>query len=187
MGIKLMTIFGHASVSYVAARITPKTLIPACVIGGIIPDIDFMFILFPFFNEIHRVVSHNIFFVMIAAVVICLFFPKQRGRAWLCACAGGMLHLLVDSMLDQNPTNGLGVALFWPLSNTMFCPINLVSIDHHSEGWSNLWRSLKIMWVVAIYELPFYAIAGYLWYCHKPSPNDIPLKNEIFEPVVSGD
>lgn len=182
-----MTLFGHASVSYVSARLTPKALIPACVIGGIIPDIDFIFIMFPFFNAIHRVVTHNIFFVMIAASIICLFFPKQRGWAWGCAFLCGMMHLLVDSMLDQNPTNGLGVALFWPLSNAMFCPINLVAIDHNSEGWKNLWRSLRIMWVVALYELPFYVWAGYLWYTQKVPSNIIPPKNEAFEPAVSGE
>lgn len=175
-----MTLFGHASVSYVSSRVIPGTLISACVIGGIIPDIDFIFIMFPFFNAIHRVVTHNIFFVMIVASVICWFFPNQRGRAWLCAFVCGMLHLLVDSTLDQNPTNGLGVALFWPLSDTMFNPINFVAIDHHSEGWNNLGRSLMKMWVIALYELPFYMLAAYLWYFRNPNKDMLqPIESEI--------
>lgn len=182
-----MTVFGHGSVSYISARLTPGAIIPACVIGGIIPDIDFIFILFPFFNEIHRVITHNLFFVMITSGLICLFFPKKKIKAWLCAFVCGMLHLLVDSMLDQNPTNGIGIALFWPLSNEMYCPINLVAIDHHSEGWSNLWRSLQIMWTVMLYEVPFYVLAAWLWYYQKPAIVKNSLSNELIEPAASRD
>ncbi len=164
-----MTILGHGSVSYITARLTPKTILPACIIGGIIPDIDFLFILFPFFNDIHRVVTHNIFFVVFVASLVCMFFSSERLKAWLCAFGCGMLHLLVDSMLDQNPTNGLGVALFWPWTDWMFCPINLVAVDPHSEGWSNLTRSLLKLWIIVLYEVPFYMLAGWLWYRQKPS------------------
>ena len=158
-----MTPLGHAAVSYSYAKTIPKACVAACLFGGFIPAIDFAFVLFPFFNSIHRVLTHNVFFVGLAAAGFAAYFPANRRWVFLSAWACGMIHLLVDSVLDQNPSNGLGVALFFPLSETMFHPFNLVAVQPDAEGWGNVWESAGKLWVIMLYEIPFYCLAIYFY------------------------
>lgn len=48
----------------------------ALIIGGLLPDIDFLFLFFKWFNQAHRVVTHNIFFILLASLIAVLFANK---------------------------------------------------------------------------------------------------------------
>lgn len=157
---------GHAAVSYLLGRAIPWLSLPAVMIGGLLPDVDFILLPFPWFNQIHRVATHNIWFVLIVATVGVLF--AKSGRHWpvfLGLLAGGAVHLLVDASMDNNPTNGIGVALFWPVAEGFYSPFNLVPISTDGANWSDpltmAWRFLK---QGLIWELPVWLLAAWvLW------------------------
>ena len=112
---------GHAAVSYLLGRGAPWLSLPAVMVGGLLPDIDFLLLPFPWFNQIHRVATHNLWFVLIGACVGAgISQGRRRGPVFGGMLLGGLLHLLVDATMDSNPTNGIGVALFWPLSDRCY-------------------------------------------------------------------
>jgi membrane-bound metal-dependent hydrolase YbcI (DUF457 family) len=157
---------GHAAVSYLLGRAVPWLSLPAVLVGGVLPDVDFVLLPFSWFNRIHRVATHNLWFVLAVAIVGLAFAKNgRRSPVFLGLLIGGLLHLLVDSCMDSNPTNGLGVALFWPLSDAFYSPFNLVSINNDGTNWSDPlamgWRFLK---QGLIWELPIYTLALWLWW-----------------------
>src|SRR5262245_41313183 len=79
-----MTPSVHAAVSFLAARGLRLSL-PALVIGGLAPDVDFVLLPFAGFNTWHRVLTHNIFFVLVLAAALALFSGKNRGRYFAAA------------------------------------------------------------------------------------------------------
>lgn len=130
--------------------------------GGVLIDVDFVLLPFSFFNEIHRVVTHNIFFLFALALLLGMWAEQpERRRVFFSVLLGGALHLFFDSILDSNPTNGIGVALFWPVSDGMFSPFNLV-VDQVEVGWSDLAGSLYAVLKDMLYELPFAIAALFL-------------------------
>ena len=64
-----MTPLGHAAVAYASSAVplragpVSRLAVAALVIGGVLPDIDFLLFWAPNFNELHRVVTHNLLFV----------------------------------------------------------------------------------------------------------------------------
>jgi membrane-bound metal-dependent hydrolase YbcI (DUF457 family) len=150
-----MTPLGHAAVSYLAGQ-WKRASLPALVAGGLLVDIDFVLLPFPFFNAVHRVVTHNVFFVALIALAGYLLAGKFRLTVALSILAGGMIHLFCDSIVDGNPTNGIGVALFWPLSKRMFSPFNLVEPDLTTSGWENVGEAVRGLRLVLALEMPFY-------------------------------
>jgi membrane-bound metal-dependent hydrolase YbcI (DUF457 family) len=60
-----MTPVGHLSVSYISGKSWGKLSLPAIIIGGVLPDADFLLIFLEWFNQIHRVITHNLFLVMV--------------------------------------------------------------------------------------------------------------------------
>ena len=160
-----MTPAGHLSVSYLVGRAWPRLPMRAFLIGGLLPDIEFL--LFPLagFNEFHRVLTHNIFFVSLAGLVAAAFVGGMMYTRLIFLAAmfiGGALHLLVDAIIDNNPTNGIGVALFWPVTDWMFCPFNLVSPT--AAGWNAPFEMVTHLWKSLMIEAPFYLAAVYLFY-----------------------
>ena len=155
-----MTPIGHAAVSFLAARGLRLSL-PALVIGGLAPDVDFVLLPFAGFNTWHRVLTHNIFFVLVLAAALALFSGKNRGRYFAAALIGGGLHLMIDSMLDTNPSNGIGVAFLWPLFPA---PMSLVNIAWRAcpIGWSDIRQFVSCSWPVMLVELRFWLIAAAL-------------------------
>lgn len=164
-----MTPIGHISVSYIAGGLSKKIYIPAVITGGLIVDIDFIFIAFPWFNEMHRVVTHNLFFILIISFFgsILLWKNIRRMNIFISILIGGLLHLLVDSIMDSNPSNGIGVAAFWPISDMMFSPFNIFSKIMNETGWKNSMNQLKIIIYGLLIEIPFYAGAFLLLYKRK--------------------
>lgn len=65
------------------------------------------------------------------------------------------MHLFIDSILDNNPSNGIGVAILWPLSNAMFSPFNMLTPEFTKTGWTDinlktLMNSIGRIYIVAI-------------------------------------
>jgi len=121
-------------------------------------DLDFVLLPFPFFNAIHRVPTHNLFFVALLALAASLLVKKSRLIVALSVLAGATAHLFVDSIIDGNPSNGVDIALFWPLGDIMFWPFNLLMPNPDALGWENVsvGRVVQRLGPVLLLELPFY-------------------------------
>jgi membrane-bound metal-dependent hydrolase YbcI (DUF457 family) len=158
-----MTPLGHLSAAYLAGDASERVSTPAALVGGVLPDVDFLLIVTPWFNQLHRVVTHNLLFVALFTALGTLSAPK-RGRKAVAVglLIGGLLHLLIDASLDSNPTNGLGVALWWPFFDDVVSPFNLwdvLPLEPATPGWS---QPLRQLWASApglLVELPFVAAA----------------------------
>jgi membrane-bound metal-dependent hydrolase YbcI (DUF457 family) len=157
-----MTPIGHLSVSFITGKSINKFSLPALMIGGALPDIDFVFILFEWFNQVHRVITHNIFFIILASFIGMLFAScERRQTVGFSMFIGGALHLFIDSCMDNNPGNGVGIALLWPLSADFFSPFNLLPFTANSHGWSDPLKMLKTLVPNMMYEIPFYFMAAF--------------------------
>ncbi|MDH4027593.1 MAG: metal-dependent hydrolase [Nitrospirota bacterium] len=160
-----MTPFGHLSVSYIPHKTFRNISLPALLIGGLSPDLDFLFIFFDWFNQVHRVVTHNLFFAALISLSGMFFAAKGRRRAVVSSLLLGMLlHLLADSCMDNNPTNGIGLALFWPLSGEFYSPFNLLHVSERSAGWRDPLRMFSSLMPVVVYEVPLYLLAGLIFF-----------------------
>lgn len=158
-----MTPVGHLSVSYISGRILKNISLPAVIIGGILPDIDFAFIFFDWFNQYHHVITHNLLFITLSAFFAFLISSGSGGkRAAYSMFLGAALHLLVDSCMDNNPTNGTGVALLWPFYDGLFSPFNILTASGNRAGWSEPVKMIRPMLVVVLYEIPFYVVSFFL-------------------------
>ncbi|KPK01204.1 MAG: hypothetical protein AMK71_06420 [Nitrospira bacterium SG8_35_4] len=163
-----MTPFGHASVSFISAswflrKSYRDTAFTALILGGILPDVDFLFLLFDWFNRAHRVISHNLLFIVSAALIGSLLSGKGNKKIVAFSLfAGGLLHLAIDSCLDNNPTNGIGIAFFWPFSDTLFSPFNLLKANEAGIGWDQPLRMVRLMVPLILYEVPLYFLAALL-------------------------
>jgi membrane-bound metal-dependent hydrolase YbcI (DUF457 family) len=158
-----MTPIGHLSVSYISGKSIRNISLPAILIGGVMPDIDFLFIFFDWFNKYHHVITHNVLFITLAALFGSFFTSRgQRKLVVLSLFLGAFLHLLVDSCMDNNPTNGIGVALLWPFYGELFSPFNILSASGNKTGWSEPIKMIKPMLSVMLYEFPFYVISVFL-------------------------
>jgi membrane-bound metal-dependent hydrolase YbcI (DUF457 family) len=159
-----MTPLGHISVSYLTGRSSGFFVLPAVIAGGVLPDVDFLFVFFSWFNTIHRVATHNVFFICLASVIAALLAQgSDRYRVGASLFAGGVCHLFIDSVMDMNPTNGLGIAVFWPVSSSFFSPFNILSTSSDIQGWNEPVAMMKRLVPSLIYELPFYVAAGILY------------------------
>ena len=144
---------GHTAIAYIAGKLTPRVSLAATLVGGLLPDIDICLVLWPHFNQIHRVVTHNLLFVSVAAVIASLLVKRRRavclGMLW-----GGLLHLLADACFDTNPSNGIGVALLWPISHQYFSPINLLTPPDNPATWHQPLAMVKQALVSLWWEIP---------------------------------
>lgn len=157
-----MTPCGHIAVAYLAGKSSRKIVMPAILIGGILPDIDFVLLPFPWFNQFHRGFSHSLVFIGVFALLAGLVsLPGQKWHTALSLFFGGLLHLLVDACLDTNPSNGIGVAFFWPFSEECFSPIHLLQAKETQQlNWEQPVQFLRSsLWLILL-EIPFYLIAG---------------------------
>ena len=148
------------SISYLSARTISGASIPAVIIGGIVPDLDFLFIYFDWFNKYHHVTTHNIFYIGIAAFIAYLISDKENKMIVASSLLfGAMLHLLVDSCMDGNFSNGVGVTLLWPFYEGHFSPLNILTDSGVKAGWGEPLKMVKPMMIVVLYEVPFYILS----------------------------
>ena len=151
---------GHLSLSYLAGNLSRRISLPAAVLGGILPDLDFVFIAFSWFNQIHRLVTHTLLFVgLVALVGTLLRLGGRRQAVFAGLLLGGLLHLLVDACMDNNPTNGIGIALLWPFHHGFFSPFNLFPADQNTVGWTDPLRQIKSSLFFILWEIPLYLAA----------------------------
>ena len=122
---------------------------------------DFLFLLFDWFNRVHRVITHNLLFVVSAALIGAVLSGKDNRKVIaLCLFAGGLLHLAIDSCMDNNPTNGIGIAFLWPFSGSFYAPFNLLTPNNSGIGWDQPVRMLRLMTTLLVYEAPLYILAA---------------------------
>jgi membrane-bound metal-dependent hydrolase YbcI (DUF457 family) len=158
-----MTPAGHLSISYISGSFSKKIYILPFVIGGVLPDIDFILIFFKWFNQVHRVITHNLLFIVLIALFgSFLSFNKSRKIVALSLFLGGFLHLMIDSCMDNNPSNGIGIALFWPFSDKFFSPFNIYHTAESNPGWNEPIKMFKALAPLMIYEIAFYIIAIFI-------------------------
>lgn len=156
-----MTPLGHLSIACLASRTNRHVVLVAIALGSLLPDADYVFLFFPWFNEIHRVVTHNIPFVaLIAFAGLPASREGMKGGVAVSLFLGGMLHLLVDACMDANPSNGTGVPLLWPFSDTFFCPVNLLASIQSSHGWAGSAEQVRVLVESAVWEAPLYVLAA---------------------------
>ncbi len=149
--------------------------LPALLIGAILPDLDFIFIFFEWFNQAHRVVTHNLSFICLASLAGFIASPGNRKKGVsLGLLAGGLSHLLIDSVMDNSPSNGIGLALFWPFSNEFFSPFNILEVQN-KFGWDEPLKMLRSLLPTMLYELPFYLAALFLFLKRKAGLVSPPL------------
>lgn len=161
-----MTPFGHAAVGLVVGH-GHRRLVPWHVaLGSVLPDVDFALVWAPQFNAWHRVVTHNLAFVAVAAMVVGWTLARWRGGSAalvvLALAIGGVLHLLVDACMDANATNGIGVAILWPFDATMWSPFNLLDASSSAAGWSDPVRAFAASAGGMLWELPWIVAAALL-------------------------
>ena len=121
-----MTPIGHLAVSYLVSRGGPRLSRPACLLGGPLPDVEFVFLFMPWFNQYHRLLTHNLLFVCLVALLGAILWRRRSIITGASLLLCGALHLFVDSIMDTNPGNGIGVAWFWPFSDAVLSPFNLM-------------------------------------------------------------
>jgi membrane-bound metal-dependent hydrolase YbcI (DUF457 family) len=163
---------GHLAVSYLVGKLLRQLwrqpVLMATIVGGLAPDIDFILLPFTFFNQVHRLLTHNIGFISLLALLLTLRKPQaQRWPTFIGAWLGGALHLLIDACFDTNPSNGLGVPVLWPFSGQYFSPINLTPPPPTgittTLGWQAPLAMLQTSLGTILWELPFYGLAIFVF------------------------
>lgn len=160
-----MTPLGHLSISYLSGKAIPKISMTGIIIGGIAPDLDWLLYPFPFFNDIHRVISHNVFFALLIALIGFLIVKKKHQLpVTLGLLLGIILHIFFDSIIDTNPSNGIGTAWFWPVVDKNYAPFNIASNSvTHGLSWNgDFWELSGIGLKYFLVEVPFLLIAFYV-------------------------
>lgn len=187
-----MTPVGHAAFSYVVAVGLRRVLaisVAGLVVGGLLPDVDFVMIASPEFNAWHRVVTHNLLFCAGAAAVAAVIGSWRFGGAGALALGGGvglgaLGHLVVDGMMDTNPSNGIGVAWLWPWRDRAWSPYNLMEllpVTPNPAGWGDLRRMAVNVLAGVAWELPFWAGAAVLWRRRRAIVRSPPRRDQDVE------
>lgn len=162
-----MTPIGHASISIILWKFLNKLPLIPFIVGGILPDIDFIFVFFTWFNSIHRVYTHNILFVLITGLLCFLWKNDNFKNIFIAIIIGGFAHLFIDSILDSNPSNGIGIALLFPLSSEVYSPFNLIPQSNFTNAWDiNNGKFANSLFSIII-EIPFWVVATYIYLKNK--------------------
>jgi hypothetical protein len=171
---------GHLSISYMLAKGLPDLSAPALLAGGVAPDLDFVLIFFPWFGKIHRVITHNLFFVLGAGLAGAALAPRgRRSAVGLGLGLGALVHLLVDGDMFPNAEPGDGVALFYPLDERMVSRFRFTGPRGDPQGWKEPGKALLQQARELDRELPFLAaavLAGLFssWVrCKRAAPEDL--------------
>ena len=122
----------------------------------------------------HHGYTHSLGFALIASLVVWLWARARAGAGqgaalanraaflvFLCAAA----HVALDLLgVDTYPLNGIGLPVFWPLTEEYYALQMLNGVDRH-----NLW-SLENLWL-GLREILMYGalFAAALWYSLRAS------------------
>jgi membrane-bound metal-dependent hydrolase YbcI (DUF457 family) len=169
-----MTPVGHVAVGFVLGHAPRRAWAPwVAAIGAAVPDVDFVLVWSRHFNEWHRVVTHNLAFVIAVALLGCVPLARRFGASRAAVAGvlalGGLSHLAIDAVMDANASNGIGVALFWPFSDRMVSPFNLATPSSDPRGWDDPLAALAAAAQSLGVELLFVALAIVLFLRARPS------------------
>lgn len=163
-----MTPLGHAAVALVVGRPRRRLDPRALVCGGVLPDVDWLLFWAPGFNAWHRVATHSLLFVLVASAALAWLSARRTERTWVATFVAVMLgavaHLLVDACMDTNPSNGVGVAIAWPLDPTPWSPFNVMTFEDNPSGWGAPLRAARGVLRGLAWELPFVLGAALVWW-----------------------
>ena len=152
--------FGHLVTAWVIGLlINKKKKIPQfgwglLLLGGILPDIDFLPDWF-LGTEIHRTFTHSILFIILAFVITYLILKHYKLQKQAIFISIGIgIHILVDMVTMP------GVQLLWPIQSwvsiygiypfQMLKPIT-VSLLTNKLNWAYLDMALGIMWLTYLF------------------------------------
>ena len=155
------TVFSHPAplvcLGLACGRMLSLRLLLAGVACSLLPDADALAFRFniPYASILgHRGLSHSLAFALALGLAAALFAPllrSSRKTAFL-VCAGATLsHILLDAMTD----GGLGVAAFWPFSETRhFLPWRPIAVSPLSprhffsqHGINVLGSEARLIWL----------------------------------------
>ena len=146
----------HLPSGYVLARLGPegRWLMPAALIGAVLPDADMLWFHFVDQGQIH----HHRYWVHVPAfwaAIAALTLPvlAVRARRWLAPAAMFFAALLLHMVLDS-----IGGGILWgaPFSDHLYA---LVEVPASQPHWA---LSFLLHWTFLL-ELGIRALALYLW------------------------
>lgn len=122
------------------------------------PDLDVVMHTFVRYENAwgHRGAFHSIALYLLGAALIALVWRPRRSFVF----AAAFLALLSHSLLDMLTDGGLGVGLFWPLSNERFffpwqpIPVSPLGIQNFFGPWG-----LRVLRVELSFAVPIFAAA----------------------------
>ena len=160
-----MTPIGHSAVGFISGSKIKSLSILFLILGSVFPDFDFVFYFMDDFNVLHRTFSHSVLFLTLVSVGIFIFSKGvNKNVNALSFFIGAMLHLLIDSVLDTNPSNGLGIMILWPLSKEYFYLLSPFGIEINNGSWNDGMSFFKnnFLYILMI-EFPFWLYALVLY------------------------
>ena len=150
-------ITAHLPSGYILGRVWPKPapwVLPAAVIGGILPDFD----MFWFYLVDDRAFHHHrywvhipAFWAMVAAVVlpVVMLFARRFLMAAVVFFAALLLHICLDTISGD-------ILWHWPFSDHF---THLVTIPATHDTWV---LNFVLHWVFAL-ELAIWGVALFYW------------------------
>jgi inner membrane protein len=155
------TLFTHAVVPLMLGgaagrRIISRRLLAAGTIAAMLPDVDVLAFRFHIAYADgfgHRGATHSIAFALLLAVAAALGHRRWHATPWQSAGFVG-LATLSHPLLDACTNGGLGVALWWPLSDARwFAPFHPIAVSpigvrfFSERGWQVLASELYWVWL----------------------------------------
>jgi len=117
----------------------------------------------------HRGASHSIAFAVACGLVAAVLARSRRAPARRWGIGLGLV-VLSHPLLDMLTTGGLGVALWWPLSDArVFAPWRFIPVAPLGWGMLSMW-GLKVVLAELGPSLPLLVYAAW-WRADSTSPN----------------
>jgi inner membrane protein len=130
------------------------------------PDLDVLMHAFVRYSDPfgHRGAFHSLAFYLLVTLVVARLTPlSERRRAVALAV---LASLVSHSLLDMLTNGGLGIGLFWPLSNQRLffpwrpIPVSPLRVSSFFSAWG-----LRVLAAEACFALPTFV--GAWWWAHR--------------------
>lgn len=146
---------GHLGVGLgIGAAFRRRASLCALLLGALLPDLDFIFLFHQDFNLIHRTYTHTLYFVCLSSLAVYLITMRSPANFLfsLQFFLAAVSHLIIDSIFDNNPSNGLGLPLFAPFSYGYIQILSTESLlSATAPGWDHpqlmLAQAFKLLWL----------------------------------------
>jgi inner membrane protein len=153
------SIFTHALVPIASSvglgRLVSTRLMWFSIVCCMLPDLDALAFQFgiPYASPWgHRGFTHSITFAVILALFATLLSPALKSKAWIVGLVV-FISTISHPLLDMLTNGGLGVALYWPISNERvffaFRPIAVSPIGVTNFFTERGWQVIQseLLWV----------------------------------------